>query len=186
MVQVADVAIGRGGREGEREAPKVPLEDDDTKRHHDHPEHGKGGFTTGEAGVEEGDAGHHEEDQAGADEDEGLVSGLVPLVKVRRGCGQRRDPWSALLRVFRGKAVGTRLLTGITACVFICAVERHRRAYVCVGHGGGIDFVSRITMSCVRSHGPGRRWPAACFPANQERLILYYPGKQHSRSADRL
>lgn len=39
MGHVADEGIVGGGAESKREAPKVPLEDDDTKRHHDDPEH---------------------------------------------------------------------------------------------------------------------------------------------------
>ncbi|KGQ11706.1 hypothetical protein BBAD15_g2548 [Beauveria bassiana D1-5] len=81
VMHVADEAAGRGGRKGEGEAPKVPLEDDDAKGHHDDPEHGEGGFASGEAGIEKGDAGNHEEDEAGADEDVCLVTGLVPLVE---------------------------------------------------------------------------------------------------------
>lgn len=83
--EVANEAVVGGGAEGEREAPKVPLEDDDAKGHHDYPEHGEGGFAAGETRVEEGDSGDHEEDQTGADKDEGLVAGLVPLVEVFGG-----------------------------------------------------------------------------------------------------
>lgn len=80
MLHVADEAVAGVTAEGERVSPKVPLKDDNGKRHHCDPEHGEGGFTTGESGVEEGDAGNHEKNEAGRDEDEGLISRLVPLV----------------------------------------------------------------------------------------------------------
>ena len=51
MVHVADEAVRSGRAEGEGEAPKVPLENDDAGAHHGDPEHGQGGLATGETGV---------------------------------------------------------------------------------------------------------------------------------------
>ncbi len=80
MVEVADESIGRCGAKSQRVTPKVPLEDDDTERHHDDPDEREGRLSSGEAGIEKGDSGNHEQNHACRDEDEGLITGLIPLV----------------------------------------------------------------------------------------------------------
>lgn len=107
VVEVADEAVGRRAAESQGVAPEVPLEDDDTEGHHDHPDERQGRLSAGETGVEEGDAGDHEQHHGRRNEDVGLVAGLVPLVEVLGGCRESPSvfraagprwvgPWGAL------------------------------------------------------------------------------------------
>jgi hypothetical protein len=94
VVEVADVAIGRGRGEGERVRPEVPREDGDRVREDDSPDERERVLSTRETGVEEGEAGDHEQDagsqimvrtlhptqhnasdaQSGREEDEGHIA----------------------------------------------------------------------------------------------------------------
>lgn|SRR6478609_1796319 len=82
MLEITDEGVVGSCREGEREAPEVPLEDNDGEGHHNNPEHGEGRLSSGKTRVQEGDARDHEKDETGGEDDEGLVAGLVPLVEV--------------------------------------------------------------------------------------------------------
>lgn len=86
VLEVANEGVVGGLAKGEGVSPEIPLEDNDTKGHHDDPEHGEGRLSSCEAGVEECDAGDHKEDETGAEEDEGLVAGLIPLVEIFGSC----------------------------------------------------------------------------------------------------
>lgn len=87
--KIADEAVVGSCAESQREPPEIPLENNDTKRHHDDPEHRQGRLSSCQTRVEEGDARNHEEDETCANNDEGLVSGLKRCVKVMC-CWRRR------------------------------------------------------------------------------------------------
>ncbi|KAI3476989.1 hypothetical protein L1887_61419 [Cichorium endivia] len=77
----ADELVGRGWREGEREAPEEPFERDDGHQAHGHPQHRQRRLFTQQTRVEESNAGDHDEHERRRHDDPRHVAEIVDDVR---------------------------------------------------------------------------------------------------------
>ena len=85
MSKIANEAARAGRRESQRVTPEVPLECDDRKGAHAHPDHAECRFSPCKARVEESKTRRHDQHHGGGDDDVRLVASLKPLIEIDDG-----------------------------------------------------------------------------------------------------